>query len=142
MPSPSPLALLRRFVLTLGLALSLALAPLAAPLQAAAADPAAIAKSQPTVSKSLVLLGCMTGLALGAVSLVLPPASAWVAAGVLGGGLATMVVRAGFGCVYGGIGGAVASLARDLVRWIDSGWKAMKGRPEGKPLAIEGQSGS
>ena len=46
---------------------------------------------------------------------LLPPASAWVAAGVIGGGLGTMIVRAGFGCVYGGLGGAVASLARALV---------------------------
>ncbi|MEI6559641.1 MAG: hypothetical protein WCO00_14655 [Rhodospirillaceae bacterium] len=145
MPKRPPLARLRNPLLVFGLVLALALAPLAAGTPAVAADPAATAaaaKSQPAIDRSLVLLGCMTGLAIGTISLVLPPTSAWVAAGVWAGGLGTMIVRAGAGCIYGGLGGAVASLARALVRWADASWRAMKGRPEPRPLAIEGVSGS
>ena len=141
MPAPTLTARTRRRALVLTLALGLALAPLSA-VSAADPTPDAAEQSSPSIDRGLVLLGCMGGLALGAVSVVLPPASAWVAAGVMGGGLGTMIVRAGFGCIYGGLGGAVASLSRSLVRWIDAGWRAWKGRPVPRPLAIEGQSGS
>lgn len=146
MPPRSPAAR-RRFALVLALALGLTLAPLAEIPTAQGAEAAdvassAAAKAPPTIDRGLMLLGCMSGLAIGAVSVVLPPASAWVAAGVMGGGLGTMIVRAGFGCVYGALGGAVASLARALVRWIDAGWRSWKERPEPRPLAIEGAGGS
>ena len=139
MPPRSPTAR-RRFALVL--AFGLALAPLSPPAPAWGAEPAAADKSPPAIDRGLMLLGCMGGLAVGAVSVVLPPASAWVAAGVMGGGLGTMIVRAGFGCVYGGLGGAVASLARALVRRIEAGWQAWKGRPTPRPLPIEGPGGS
>ncbi len=151
MPSPSPAARFRRRTLVLALTLGLALAPLsAAPAawggEAAAArggeTNAATAKAPPTIDRGLILLGCMTGLAVGAVSVMLPPASAWVAAGVMGGGLGTMIVRGGFGCVYGGLGGAVASMARALVRSIEAGWRSWGGRPTPRPLPIEGPGGS
>ena len=111
MPPRSPAAR-RRFALVLALALGLTLAPLAEIPTAQGAEAAdvassAAAKAPPTIDRGLMLLGCMSGLAIGAVSVVLPPASAWVAAGVMGGGLGTMIVRAGFGCVYGALGGAV-----------------------------------
>jgi len=142
---PRPPAIRRRLALALGLTLALTLAPLSeipTARGAEASDAAAAKAGPPSIDRGLMLLGCMGGLAIGAVSVVLPPASAWVAAGVMGGGLGTMIVRAGFGCVYGGLGGAVASLARALVRWIDAGWRSWKGRPEPRPLAIEGQGGS
>ncbi len=146
MPSPSPALRFRRRAFALLLALGLALAPLSADSGAWAGESgvsaATTARTPPTIDRGMMLIGCMGGLALGAVSVVLPPASAWVAAGVIGGGLGTMIVRAGFGCVYGGLGGAVASLARALVRWFDSGWRTMKGRPDPKPLAIEGMATS
>ena len=131
---------LRHRCFALTLALALALAPLAG--DAIAADDAIGKPPPPALDRGFMMFGCMSGLALGAVSLVLPPASAWVAAGVLGGGLGTMIVRGGFGCVYGGIAGAAASLARALVHWIDTEWRALKGRPEPQPLAIEGPGGS
>ncbi len=148
-PDPPSTARVRRIALVMWMAAGLALGPLTAPPAAYGAEPASssAAKSQSGgdragVDRGLVLLGCMAGFAVGTVSLVLPPTSAWVAAGVWAGGFGTMIMRAGFGCIYGGLGGAVASMARNFVRWIDAGWKSWKGRPEPKPLAIEAPSAS
>ena len=120
--------------------MTLVLTPLAG--DALAADDAAGKPPPPTLDRGFMMFGCMSGLALGAISVVLPPASAWVAAGVMGGGLGTMIVRAGAGCLYGGLGGVAASLARALVHWIDAEWRALKGRPEPQPMAIEAPGGS
>ena len=100
------------------------------------------ARTPPTFDRSLVLLGCMGGLVLGTASAVLPPVAGWAAAGIWMGGLGTMILRAGFGCVYGGLGGAVASLARATLGWIDTTWRAWTGRPLTRPLPIEGVTGT
>ncbi len=144
MPSHLPaLSRFRRLALTVWLLLGLALSPLSAlPPAAYAADSTTATKSQPSVDRGMVLFGCMAGIAVGAVSLVLPPVSTWVVAGVWWGGFGTMVVRAGFGCAYGGLGGAVASSARSFVRWVEAGWRSWKGRPDPRPLPIENPGGS
>jgi hypothetical protein len=85
-----------------------------------------------------MLVGCTGGLALGALSVVFPP----MAAGMWMGGLGVMVLRAGLGCAYGGLAGAVASAARTTVRWSESEWRAWTGQPTPTPPTIEGPAGT
>ncbi len=129
----------RRLAVTLWLVTGLALSPLAPFFSGTAYAVDSASKTQSGVDKGSVLLGCMAGIAVGAVSLVLPPASAWVVAGVWWGGFSTMVVRAGFGCAYGALGGATIDAARSFVHWAKSSWR---GRPEPRPIPIEGPGGS
>ncbi len=96
----------------------------------------------PILDHSLMLIGCMGGLALGTVSVILPPVGGWVTAGVWMGGLGTMVVRAGFGCAYGSLAAAVASAARATVRWSEGRWRSWTTPPRPAPLPLEGASGS
>ena len=141
----SALRLLSRLVLALGLLLAVALpsAPVpAADALAAATSAATDAKAPPVLDRNLMVFGCMGGLMVGTLSVVLPPVAAWTAAGVWMGGLGTMIVRAGLGCVYGGLAGAVASAARSVYRWIDETWRAWTGRPANRPLPFEGAAGS
>ena len=111
----------------LGLVLALA-AALACPLPALA-DPIATAtpKDSPTIDHSFMVVGCMGGLALGALSVVfVPVAGAWMG---------------GLGCAYGSLTGAVVSAARATVQWSHDAWQGWTGQLP-PPLPVEHPAGS
>jgi hypothetical protein len=97
---------------------------------------AAAPPQPPLFDHSLMLVGCMGGLALGALSVIFPP----MAAGMWMGGLGVMVVRAGLGCAYGGLAGVVSSIARATVRWSETEWRGTPQRPA--PLPVAGTAGT
>ncbi|MEI6986926.1 MAG: hypothetical protein WCK65_12435 [Rhodospirillaceae bacterium] len=134
-PLPPFTPILRRTLLALGL-----LALLLQPFAPASAD--TVTKAQPAYDRNLMLLGCTAGLALGALTTLLPPVAAWSAAGVWTGGLSTMILRTGLGCGYGALAGAVASAARSALNWITATWHQWTGRRVRHSLPIEGQSGT
>jgi hypothetical protein len=120
----------------LGLVLALA-ATLTSPLPGFA-DPvtAAAPKDLPMVDHSFMVVGCMGGLALGALSVVfVPVAGAWM------GGLGLLIVRGGLGCAYGSLAGAVASAARATVQWSHDAWQDWTGQPPSR-LPMEHPAGS
>jgi len=121
---------LRRLVLASAL-----IATLALPSVAAETTPAP--DRTPVIDHSFMVVGCMGGLALGALSVIFPP----VAAGMWMGGLGVMVIRAGLGCAYGGLAGMAASAARATVRWSEFEWRSWTGEPT-SPLPIERPAGT
>jgi len=141
---------LARLVVALGLAGFMMAPAMPAPAADAlavdgfTADAAVTAKtSAPLFDRNLMMFGCMTGLVVGTLSTLLPPVAGWALAGVWWGGLGTMIVRGGLGCVYGGLAGAVSSAARATYRWLDATWRAWTGRqPAPPPLPVEGVSGT
>jgi len=144
---PETLSLhLRRLALALALLGSAALvvppSAVADERPSAEGGTAAARTPPPVYDRSLMLMGCMGGLALGAVSIVLPPVGGWVAAGVWMGGLGTMVVRGALGCGYGGLAAAVASSARATVRWSERQWRSLTEPAPIPRLPLEGTSGT
>ncbi len=129
------LAVRSRTLGRLGLVLAL-MATLALPPLPATAEPTMATTPPPLIDHSYMVVGCMGGLALGALSVVfMPVAGMWM------GGLGVMMVRAGLGCAYGGLAGAVASAARATVQWSDGEWRAWTGKPA-PALAIEHAAGT
>ncbi|MEI8393707.1 MAG: hypothetical protein WCF85_03155 [Rhodospirillaceae bacterium] len=141
----------RRFALILAI-LAMVAAPLPAFASPAFAGDAIAAetgfarplKETPVFDRGLMLMGCMGGLALGAISTILPPVAGWAAAGIWMGGLGTMILRSGLGCGYGALAGAVSSAARSSLHWVDATWRKWTGRPAQRPapLPIEGPGGA
>ncbi|CAK0756597.1 exported hypothetical protein [uncultured Gammaproteobacteria bacterium] len=84
---------------------------------------------RPWLERGPLMIGCIGGIAAGALSLVVAPAGGWAIYSSWASGVGAAGMRSGLGCYYGGLGSTAFSIGRTLVQEVDDAWRSLAGRP-------------